>query len=330
MYPSPLDSAARAVIALSPAAASGVPEPLGNHGGFSGARLWRVVTAEASFCLRAWPPDDPSPERLRRIHDLMAVARRAGLSFVPAPLAFADGTTFVARAGRLWELTPWMPGRAELENDPSPARVSAACRALAQLHDVWARLAPARGPCPAVARRLKRAEEWRRLVRSGWRPNFHPADSFAAPAERLWHLLPARVERVPTLLAPWVERELSLHPCLCDVWHAHVLFAEGRVSALLDYGAVKVDHPATDLARFLGSLRGDDTAVWRVGLDAYALLRPFGPEEEGLAHLLDRTGVVLTAANWLLWLYHERRVFEDIGRVTSRLAQVVARLESWP
>src|SRR5437868_1677831 len=114
------------------ALSSAVAHPLGNHGGFSGARLWRVEAGGASFCLRAWPPGDPTPERLRWLHDLTAAARAAGLAFVP-PLVPASGATFVAHAGRLWEMTAWLPGRADFHRHPNPARLRAACAALARL-----------------------------------------------------------------------------------------------------------------------------------------------------------------------------------------------------
>src|SRR6478609_757012 len=96
--------------------------PLGNHGGFSGARLWRVEAGGAAFCLRAWPPGDPTPERLSWLHEPMATARTAGLAFVPAVLR-AGADSFVAHAGRLWELTDWRPGRADFHQHPRPARL---------------------------------------------------------------------------------------------------------------------------------------------------------------------------------------------------------------
>src|SRR5205809_4910872 len=58
-------------------------EALGNRGGFSGARLWRVATSSGLLCLRAWPPGQPSEERLAAIHRWMHLARAAGLEFVP-------------------------------------------------------------------------------------------------------------------------------------------------------------------------------------------------------------------------------------------------------
>src|SRR5438128_1262330 len=77
---------------------------LGNRGGFSGARLWRVETPGEAFCLKAWPPQAPSVQRLARIHQLMHSARASGLSFVPALLQSDRGTTWTEHEGRLWDL----------------------------------------------------------------------------------------------------------------------------------------------------------------------------------------------------------------------------------
>ena len=60
-----------------------------------------------------------------------------------------------------------------------------------------------------------------------------------------------------------------MQPCLCDPWHDHVLFTGDQVSGVIDYGSVKEDHIAVDLARLLGSLVEDDENAWSIGLKAY-------------------------------------------------------------
>jgi homoserine kinase type II len=301
---------------------------LGNHGGFSGARLWRVEVGTASFCLRAWPPGDPTPERLHWLHDLMAAARGASLAFVPHVVP-VGGATFVSHAGRLWELSTWLPGRADFHQNPAPPRLRAACVALARLHLAWADLFPAEGPCGALDRRRRRAEEWLALVGSGWRPRPDAADPVRPSAERAFRVLSDWAGRVGGLLEPLAGRRLALHPCLCDIWHDHVLFEGDVVSGIVDYGSIKVEHPAADLARLLGSLAGDDAAAWTEGLDAYAALRPLAAEERALAVVLDRTGVIVAAGIWLTWLYRDGRAFDDRQLVADRLAELVRRMESW-
>lgn len=304
---------------------------LGNHGGFSGARLWRLETPLGPRLLRAWPVDPSFPSRLGFVHSLMGRARREGLTFVPAVFAAAHGATWVDFLGRYWEMTEFMPGQADFHVSPTRRRLEAACQALARLHLGWERSSSSSGSCPALARRLRKFHEWRDLVRTSWRPVPQPewAERLTAVIDRAWRVLPPWVEQLPALLLPWTGQVWPLQPCLCDLWHDHVLFEEERVTGLVDYGALKVDHPAVDLARLLGSLVEDDLAAWRVGLRAYREVRPFAEREEELAHLLDRCGTVLGIINWLRWLCVERRPFENREAAQTRLEVLVRRVELW-
>jgi Ser/Thr protein kinase RdoA (MazF antagonist) len=119
-----------------------------------------------------------------------------------------------------------------------------------------------------------------------------------------------------------------VQPCLRDVWHDHLLFVDERLTGLVDYGAVREDHVATDLARMLGSLVGDDQVGWQQGLRAYRRVRALSDHEEQLTHVLDRTGTVLGLVNWLRWLYHENRTYQDLPAVTRRMETLLNRLES--
>src|SRR5262249_4622464 len=153
--------------------------------------LWRAEAAGLSLCLRAWPAHPSDPDRLALIHRLMARARRAGLSFVPAVFAAGD-TTVVGHAGRLWDLTEWLPGRADFHERPTAARLEAACSALARLHNAWEVAGtPAPSACPALQRRLAAAAGWHDLVRGGWRPldRADAGDPVRPVAELAWRLL---------------------------------------------------------------------------------------------------------------------------------------------
>src|SRR5437660_1273487 len=76
-------------------------QPLGNRGGFSGARLWRIESKRGPCCLKAWPPGGLERERLEWIHGLMGQARFHGLTFVPEVIATVDHGTSVEHDGRL-------------------------------------------------------------------------------------------------------------------------------------------------------------------------------------------------------------------------------------
>ena len=293
MSPDFLDAAATEVLQqYSPLLWSGLPRPLGNNGGFSGAHLWHINGSAGPLCLRAWPTGFP-PERIDFIHLCMANARSAGLPFVPRMMAQSGGTLRVEHCGRLWELQEWLPGKANYHNRPSLAKLRAACAALARLHVYWASSGRfGSGVCPAVLRRLEAVREWRELTESGWRPVAqadadNPGRSIA---ERAWRALANHINGIPGCFRRWRMRMGPLQPCLCDVWHDHILFDEDYVTGIVDYGAMKIDHPAVDVARLLGSLVEDDAAGWAAGLAAYREVRRFTSEEEELAQRIRRDG----------------------------------------
>jgi homoserine kinase type II len=321
---SPLDmtSVAHAVVARYPAPlGSGPLVALGNHGGFSGASLWRLG---ASLCLRASPPS-PDPSRLAFAHRLMLAARQDGLHFVPTVFAASDSNTFVDHAGRLWELMNWMPGRASYHESPSRLKLQSACAALGQLHRSWERFAePWPKSPPVISRRFQ--------IAALGLPDTPPVSSVdpARPIiDRALCLLPSQMQRLPSLFLPWLNKRDRPQPCLCDVWHDHLLFEGDRLTGLVDYAAVKNDHVAVDLARLLGSLVEDDEERWREGLAAYSRQRPLSEEDEALAHMLDITGTILGAVNWVYWLSDPQRTFENRAAAVRRLERLLQRIERW-
>lgn len=279
-------------------------------------------------CLRAWPPARVSAERLRQIHHFMQVARAAGLAFVPEVIAARGGATMVESGGRLWEIAAWMPGRADFREQPSTGRIAAAFRALAEIHIAWESFA-GRGPIPAVARRERLVRDWTAFVATGWRPPGVEGDLRTCWVERAFAIVNRCLSRVCQQLALWDGFQGPLQPCLCDIWHDHVLFSADTVTGVVDYGSMKQDHVSVDLARLMGSMAGDDSALRAAGFAAYSRLRPLSMSDESLVRMLDETGAILGAANWLLWLYRDGGVFDDAAAVTRRLVDLVQRIERW-
>jgi Ser/Thr protein kinase RdoA (MazF antagonist) len=299
--------------------------PLGSAGGFSGARLWHGTAADGQeFALKAHPPATAAG-RLTRVHRWMTIARQAGLDFVPAVMRTRDNCTVIEMSGRPWDVTTWLPGRADFHAAPTDAKLLAAITALARLHDSWAGKRSS-GSCPAIQRRVRALADWQSLIASGWQPRFGDGDPYRSHAEAVWPRLQTVVPCMATALAPWLAQVVPLQPCLCDIWHDHVLFAGNRVTGLIDYGAAKVDNVAVDLARLLGSLIPDDPQRIRAALDAYSVVRP--PPDPELVRVLDASGVVIGVINWLRWLYYDRREYNDLAAVANRLARLVRRLMS--
>ena len=127
------------------------PTPLGNAGGYSGARLWRFDAGLGPLVARAYPPDAPDVPALTRIHGW--IARLADLDFIPAPLATLDGRTLVVVDGTAWEVTPWRPGVADSSRPPPRPRLRAAFGGLAAVHQRLAFEASV-APSPGLLARL--------------------------------------------------------------------------------------------------------------------------------------------------------------------------------
>jgi Ser/Thr protein kinase RdoA (MazF antagonist) len=303
-------------------------ERLGNHGGFSGARLWRVETRRRSYCLKSWPAV-MTAERHAWIASLMRHAREAGVRVVPVLAPAGSAFHVIGDDDRIWDLAEWMPGVADFRACPSQARLRAACQTLALLHRAWERVAEPPRRCPAIVRRLIAAGEWNDATVGPFMSPFRTGIPFAGPPDSAWELVKRHVVAVPRALEPWAYVPFAVQPCLCDVWHDHVLFTGDEVTGLIDYGSMKVDNVATDLARLLGSLVGDDETLFAAGLDAYAGVRPLTVEERAIVRVLDRTGTVLGLANWVRRCFQRGRPFDEQSPEAVRIAELVARVEKW-
>lgn len=325
-------------------------EPLGSAGGMSGAQFWRITIVRGSpdpaprvLCLRRWPTEHPSPERLRFIHAVLQHAARNGITFIPVPITSHAGESFVHHAGHLWQLEPWMRGVSDYEHSPRAEKLHAAMTALAQFHIATCGFQPG-ATTMSVGRKAeslpaanqsaipRRLAQLRALLHSGI------SDLSRAIADTIWPelaplarqfiaALPIAAQKAIAKLEPLVDIRLPLKPCLRDIWHDHILFTGDEVTGIVDFGAVDVDTPAGDIARLLGSLVADDPEGWQSGLEAYSAVRSLLPEESSASSALDKSGTVLAGGNWIRWIYIERRKFENELQVIGRFRHILARLK---
>jgi homoserine kinase type II len=307
-------------------------ELLGPAGGFSGAVIWRVRPPDRVLCLKRWPAESPSEEGMQFIHAVLLHVARQGVGLVPVPCQDRRGRTFVPYREYLWELTPWLPGKADFRRNPQPSRLQAALGVLAEFHRAAATYpdyVPRTGKSPGVRQRLERVRRYaagdleqlgRCIVPDVW-PDLCDRARQAVTRARIC-LGPVR-----TLLETVCDGELPLQPCIRDVWHDHVLFTGDRVTGLIDFGAMGIETVAADVARLLGSLARDDASLRQAGLAAYESIRPMNEAEKALVTVFDRSGTLLAALNWVEWLYLERRGFRDPDAVARRLDEVLTRLD---
>jgi len=300
-------------------------------GGFSGARLWQVSTARGDFALRRWPAEHPSPERLEWIHALLRHVAREGLTIVPVPVENIHRKTYLQTHGHLWELVPWLAGRPAKSPCRDILKLRAALAALARFHQAAASFpigAPQLGISPALK---NRHEQLQRLIAGEATELYQSisADVWPAgvtPAQRMAQLFALASRPVERQLAIAARIATPLQACLRDVWSDHLLFEGDEVRGLIDFGAARVESPAGDVARLLGSLAADDPHLWRAGIEAYQSVRPLSETELQLIEAFDRSTVLMAGWNWIAWIYRDRRRFADLSSVAQRLDHYADRL----
>lgn len=311
--------------------------------GFSGSDIWQV-TGPASvlpLCLKRWPVDHPPPARLPCIHRVLKQAREAGLDFVPELVPAQHGGTTCELAGSTWELMTWLPGEVDRDRPTSESRIAAAFRALAQFHratgsasddSTLAEIArsqrfPTPHIAPAIADRIRRFDElhagrWAFIRSAVVHRRIPPVDDLA---QRWLNERSIWPREMVARLRVAAQSEVSLQPAIRDLWRDHVLFTGTGVSGFLDFGAMRIDTPLTDLARLSGSLAGDDLESRQAALRAYSEVRPLSSREIELVDLLDHSGTFIAGWNWLDWLYVEQREFPSLAAVRERLSELLGR-----
>ncbi len=302
-------------------------QSLGNGGGFSGARLWRLQTRRGELCLRCWPRGQTT-DRLTYVHGVLQAAAARGIATIPAPISSGTGT-FVVQSRCLWELTKWLPGEATYHKLSSPTRLASAMRTLARFHSA---VQPAKPSVPkppvAVHRRLALIDRLNRSDRREiqQRLRFMPSSEFGALAHEIIPLFDSANGFVQHQLSAF-QTVPSLHqPCIRDIWHDHVLFTGDEVTGIVDFGAMQHDIVEADLARLVGSLAGDDQQQWEAGLNEYTRVRGLTMGQQELCRVLDRANVLLSGMNWLRWIVLEDRQFETPAAILQRLIGIRDRL----
>jgi len=292
-------------------------------GGFSGAVVWRgddIGTPRVA--LKAWPLDT-SAERLQQIHLWMSQA--AHLLFVPNLISASHGRGTVLEGGRVWDACRWMPG--EPRHPPTAAEVVTACEAVASLHGAWAK--EERRPCRGVTARLAILSDFRPLLDrgEGALPAVNPE---LDPLLRRAVCVVARfADSAVAALRPWSSWPMIAQPCVRDLRGEHVLFEDGRVSGLIDYGAMAIDHPAVDLARLLTDYAGADDERFDSGLNAYRSAGGKLDTPDDFVHLLSRTGAICSLLGWVVRLVVRQEPVKQALPVVVRMLRLLAHVEAF-
>ncbi len=297
--------------------------------GLSGARVWKCMSQRhGQLCLRRWPKLHPTEPRLTFIHAAMRFARGRGLSFVPEIYGDLD-KSFYTLQGHFWEMTEWMPGHADYLQRPALVKLWSAIDALADLHRAWFELS---SQCctgsPAINQRIDMLERWlgdRQLVSQlgGCVRDASEGSLSFETVKRLQVQGPSLLQALQRI----ATEAVTLQPVLRDIWSDHLLFADQRVVGIIDYGAMNVDERATDLARVLGSLEPFNEELRRQALRRYNESYGVDAVDWERMDLLDRSGALLTAVQWMQWLVLQRKAFDiDTAQLFARWQRALARI----
>ncbi|TWT67739.1 homoserine kinase [Posidoniimonas polymericola] len=314
------------------------PQPLlravGSLGGLSGARFWRVTLGGQPRLLRKWPAH-VSAAWLSELHALLRHVNAVGIQEAPAPLADASGSTVVAHAGHSWELNDWLPGSPIEEVLPNATAqaarpgIAAGAAALARFHEACVAYPNRPGSLGSPNAVRKRQQALQELAAGP--PTAPPPDGehlvtqhdSAAILARLQSLGPRMLRQVAAVS----DQPTRLQMIHGDARREHLLLSNGRVTGLIDFGAVTYDTPLVDLARWLGETCSECPAAWADGLAAYHALRPLTDLERRLTPLLAVSGTLIAASNWLRWSAEPSMNLGSRAAPQARIQQLARRLE---
>jgi Ser/Thr protein kinase RdoA (MazF antagonist) len=310
--------------------------------GLSDANVWRVQAADNSWAVRCWSPKEGLRERLQLIHTAQQQALRSGCQFIAAAIADRNGSRYLEHEGRIWEIAPWLPG-APLpthagESSLKSQRLRNAMSALAALHSAWRRLGQQTAPPPAVRDRIRRIVDWSRSEGNRWtqqicadQTSSHFTQEWFSPGKYLerWLRLAQRAgqwwfhngadlyQRLVDLQVPQ-----ALHASLRDVRRTHILFVDEHVTGVIDFGSMRPDWPALDLARYLAESAGSSRELWRELTEQYASSVGNRPLHVGAVLTLAEATQIIAVDTWVQWL------FTAPHRFAPTAPAVIERLET--
>jgi Ser/Thr protein kinase RdoA (MazF antagonist) len=314
--------------------------------GMSGASVFRCTFPSGDRCaLKRWP-DGTRRSRVTEVHAVILRAKKNGCSLVPTlhEIQRQHRTVFTDRDAH-WDLMTWMPGRPATD-DAALDGVRKGAEAIARFHSSVRDLGTGHQRAPAILSRLRRLDELTPLMqsKSHWigRPVVdsvlaQPIQDAARLLEWKWDEVRCRITRS---LNQYADRNLYTQYVLRDVHREHILFSEGQPTGLIDFDAVRVDTPSTDLARWVaGFLAGpiDSECVWDAALAGIRAENGsktgLSPEiDSGMARDLCYATTWISLANWLVWILREQRHFPPRPQaVAARIRSLtnVAALGTW-
>ena len=301
--------------------------PLGNAHGFSGSLIFKVDGQSQSYCLKRWPESTPV-EKLRWIHRVLIFVVANGCAEVVTPLSTQAGETYFQSPHGIWELTKWATGEPNYLAQPDDSKLNAAIDFLARFHQAAARFFFNFEPSENVGMASQRLDSFQTIASAATQSDWSVID---LPRERL-RLFVEKGRGVANQLKDSLKvfrtQQLPIHPVIRDIRSEHLFYENDRLVAVIDFGAMRTDSVACDLARLLGDCCQGRAQCLEAGLDHYHAIRPLSQIERNLASLLYQTSIVVGLINWIDWLMVQQRQFDNPDRVRLRINSLLNQFES--
>jgi Ser/Thr protein kinase RdoA (MazF antagonist) len=277
----------------------------------------RVTAPSGLWRIRRWP-EATLPSEIAFSHEIMTVARVAGLSIVPAVAeAPGEAESSALRLGdRLYDAQEWLPGhppprgevtwpepddRIELPVPLSAANLADVSAALAHLHEATAHFAARKGiptaPLDMLPDAVRQAQSrYLGVLRASARRE---------PAIQRWLATGERLVAAATPVVHGATRDDSLPTSILHLglWPARVLLLDNSVSGLIGWEHVAAGSPLLDLAQATLRLHGWSVDAVEEAVGAYSAIRPLAPEERRLFPAVAALDAVATTGRLLEQTY---------------------------
>jgi homoserine kinase type II len=255
-------------------------------------RIWQLTTDFGRYALRQCRHAVPDVEREI---ELIRYAAARGIP-TPEPLRMPDGRCLLVVGGAPYLLFPFVSDMQIERHAPGPGHLRAMGLFLGDLHlrlrDGPHALVRHRPPLADASASLARLDHFEALIRG----LDDPVDTDVWLLERLdgrRRCIEAGPDRDPS-----GYDELAKQPIHGDYQDQNLFFAEGRVSAVIDWEHAFVGPTAWDVVRFVGLVTQHDAHRSRAFLRAYLEVAPTTWE------ILDAVALARTWSDTLsLWLY---------------------------
>lgn len=304
-------------------------EFLGNAGGFSGSQLWKIGTSiGGEFCLKKWPQQFIDQSRIQWIHDVLVFASANGCPEIIRPLQSSSGKTFVVHDGCFWELSKWSDG-IPLDDTATQPQIESAIAVLARFHQATARyflnfdtsskVVEIRNQLLALGEKIDSIERHdvthKMLQSNDWLRFKTKGHSIARD--------------IAKFLIPFSTTKFPVQPVIRDMRPEHIFCSGNNVTGLIDFGAMRIDTIACDLARLFGGFFRDDAAKFNQAIETYSRYRNVYPFEREIVLPLNHAAVILGIANWASWIVVDNLQFDATQSVERRITFLFERFRSF-